>query len=94
VEGLERPLVKRSALALPHGLGVGYEPEPVEILPQRDLEFGTAARTIVIFNPEQHPPAVLTRNAPDVDRIHDMAQMQVSRRRRSKSRNEAATLRQ
>ena len=57
-------LIDRAALALPYDRTVGREAEPFEILEQRSLEFGAAARPVVVFDAQQHAAAVLARAKP------------------------------
>jgi hypothetical protein len=56
---------------------IGYEAEPVEIFENCLLEARTTANTVVILDAEEHASAKCTCDAPDVDGVHDVSQVQV-----------------
>jgi hypothetical protein len=86
----------RVAIRLPAGAragakGVGrkdirLESEPVEVLEQRPFVLRPATLAVVVFDAQQHPPAAHPRHAPDPDRVHDVAQVQIPGRRRGEPR--------
>ncbi len=57
---------------------VRLEAEPCEILEKSDLVLRTAADSIVVLQAKQHATAERTRDAPDVDRIDDMTEMEIT----------------
>ena len=59
---------------------VWLEAEPGEILEQRPLVVRAAADAIVIFDAEQDPTVERPRDAPDVDRVHDVSEVKVAGR--------------
>jgi len=56
---------------------IGYEAEPVEILEDRLLENRAAANAVVILDAEEYAATERTCDAPDVDGVHDVSQVQV-----------------
>ncbi len=64
---------------------VGNEAEPVEIFEQGALEPGSASNAIVVFDSEEHLSAQGPGDTPDVDRVHDVAEVQVPCRGRRES---------
>jgi leucyl/phenylalanyl-tRNA---protein transferase len=88
VKGL---LVNQWGLALPEqGLApeVGLEPEPVEILQKRGLVLRAAAEAIVVLDAQEHVTIERTGDAPDVDRVDDMPEVEIARRRRREACNQ------
>ena len=79
-----------SALALTEQGFIGEEPEPVEILDYGRFERRPAAMPIVILNAQQHAACRIAgaRHPPDVNRVDDVAEVQVAGRRRRKARDE------
>ena len=53
------------------------EPKPVQILEQSPLEGRPAPDAIVVLDAQDHAPAEGARESPDVDRVHDVSQVQV-----------------
>lgn len=84
---IERQGVHIVVLALPvdplsSAAGVSpQKPEPVEVLEDRPLELVAAAHPIVVFDTQHDRSAERPGEAPDVDRIHDMPEVQVPCRR-------------
>jgi leucyl/phenylalanyl-tRNA--protein transferase len=80
-QGRKGLLVDLWRVALPQeGLAsrVRLEAEPCEILEKSDLILGTTADSIVVFQAKQHAAAECARNAPNVDRIDDMTEMEIT----------------
>ena len=61
---------------------VGLESEPCEIVEKSRLVLGAAADAIVILDAQEHPAIERTRNAPDVDRVDDVPEVEVAGGRR------------
>jgi hypothetical protein len=57
---------------------VGLEPEPREILEERSFVLRTTADAIVILDTKQDSAAERANNAPDVDRVHHVPEMEVA----------------
>ena len=76
--------------------GVWYEAQPVEVLEEGEFEGRPTAPAVVVLDAEEHMPAQRARDAPDIDGVHDVAQVQVPcgrwgeacQRRSSKPRGE------
>ena len=69
---------------------VRLEAEPCEILEESDLVLRTTADAIVVFQAKQHATAERTRDAPDVDRIDDMSEVEIASGRWREARHGAA----
>src|SRR5205807_10658065 len=69
-------------LRLPADRPVPVEAEPREVLNDRRGVLGAAAGMIDVFEPQQKPPARLSRRPPAFERRADMPQMQVTCRAR------------
>lgn len=90
-QALERLLVDKRCITLPQQWlepEVGLESEPGEILQEGRFVFRTAADAIVILDAQQHAAIERPSDAPDVDRIDDMPEMEVARRRRREACNQ------
>ena len=72
------PIGRRPAAELVARPDVGHEAEPVEILEQRLLVLRPAALPVVILDPEQHRRAPCPRRLPDVERVGDVAEVEVA----------------
>src|SRR5436190_13211576 len=77
-KALERGVVDRFAVALPHHGRVGSEPEPCKILDDRCLELRTRPLTVVILDAEQHSPTFVARCTPDMEGIDDVADVEMT----------------
>jgi hypothetical protein len=82
---IQSPLIDVASFALPDERLVCGEPQPVEILKQRCFELRPAARSIVILNPQQHAATARARDAPDMDRVYDMPEVEITGRCRGES---------
>jgi leucyl/phenylalanyl-tRNA---protein transferase len=81
---VERLLVGKRCIALTQQWlesDVGHESEPGEILQNGRFVFRPAADAIVIFDAQQYAAIERPSDAPDVDRVDDMSEMEVARRR-------------
>jgi hypothetical protein len=56
---------------------IGNEAEPVEVFDQRALVVDAAADAIVILQSQQYLATCRPGDAPDVNGVHDVAEMQV-----------------
>src|ERR671931_1333320 len=74
------------AFALARRGTVPHEAEPVEIGDDGRLEFRATPLPIVVLDPKKNPPGV----APDVDRVHDVTEVQEPGRRRRETRYHGA----
>ena len=86
---LQRRFIDLWAIALPierGEAGVWHEAEPLEIFEQRPLELRAAADAVVILDAEVDTPVQCARDAPHVDRVHDVPEVQVPCRRGSEAR--------
>jgi leucyl/phenylalanyl-tRNA--protein transferase len=61
------------------------EAEPFEVFDDRGGELGPAPRAIVVFEAEQDAPVERLGEAPHVDRVHDVTEVQIPCRRRRKA---------
>ena len=76
----ERAFVDLLAFALTHerfAPAVGNEAEPVEILQERAFVLQTTSDAVVVLDSQQDFSATPAGDTPDVDGVHDMAQVQV-----------------
>ena len=62
-------------------VGLYRKTEPDEVLEHRALELAAAAHAVVVLDAEQDRAAERTRQAPDVDGVHEMPEVQVPCRR-------------
>jgi uncharacterized membrane protein len=85
-EPCDRILIHVRFVALAYGTGVWFEPEPREVFEESGVELRAAAQPVVIFDAEQDAAAERARKPPYVDRVHDVAEVQVPCRRGSKAR--------
>ena len=86
-----RVAIHRIALALPAlaragakrggRIPIGHESQPVEIVEQVALVRGTRALPIVVLDAQQHPPPERSGQAPDVDAIDDVPEVEMAGRR-------------
>ena len=60
------------------------EAEPREILEDRPLELDARALAIVILDAQQDLAVAIARRAPDVERVDDVAEVQITGGRRGK----------
>ncbi len=70
---------------------VRVESEPVEVVEQRRLECRPAADAIVILDAQQHAPVQRAGDPPDVNRVHDVPEVQVPCRGGRIARDRRAT---
>ena len=56
---------------------VRHEAEPVEVVEQRVLVVSAASRAIVVLDPQQDVAAERPRDAPHMDRVDDVAEVQI-----------------
>lgn len=87
---LQRSLVSRGRIALPEGRrpdpepadrsDVGDQTEPFEVVAQGCLELRPATLPIVVLDPKQYLAPESAGNAPDVNRIHHVTQVEIATR--------------
>ena len=71
-------------------MDVGNKSQPVQIVQHPALDVAPGALAVVIFDAQQDSPAERARQSPDVDRVHDMPEVQRASRRRSEPRQPLA----
>jgi hypothetical protein len=86
-ELIECGLIVREMLALAAYVLFPDDAEPVEVVVNRRLEFGPAARGIDVLDAQQKPSAELTRHVVIQERGISMAQMQISVRARREAQD-------
>ena len=94
-QGLQRLPIGRVPLTLPplaippakggRRKDVRLNAEPIELVEQRLFELRPAALPVVVLDAQQHVTVERARESPHEHGVHDMADVQVSRRRRSES---------
>ena len=85
----ERVLVDRVTLALTNERTIGNKSQPVEIVEDGLFVDSSASLPIVIFDAEQHGATGLTPcPVPHMDRVENVAEVQVARRRGRKARDD------
>ena len=90
-QAVQRALVRVGRLALPEQRqesSIRLESEPVEILENRGLVLRAAADAIVVLDAKQHASTERTSDTPDVDRVHDMPEVEEPRWRRREARDD------
>ena len=81
---IERSHVWRGVGPLSNGACIRLEPQPLEILQDRDVVLGPGAFAVVILDPKEDSASGGRRETPDPDRVGDVAEMEVPSRRRGK----------
>ena len=69
---------RRTAPELAGAADVRLESEPLQVLQRGGFVLGPASAPIVVLHPQQHATAERPGDAPDVDRVGDVTQVQVS----------------
>ena len=92
-EVLERRLIDRAALALTDRSVVGGKAEPVQILDDGPLVLRPAALPIVVLDAQQHAAACPAGDAPHVDGVDDVPEVEEPGRRGRESCDDLGTQR-
>ena len=79
-EPLDGRQVRRVVVRLAIGAVVGDEPQPIQVLEQRDLVLRAAARPVVVLDAQEDPPVGRARDAPGPDRVRHVTEVQESGR--------------
>ncbi len=77
---LEGGLIRGLVLALSQRTVVRHEPEPGEVLEKGRIVFGTAARPVVVLDPQEDRRIGSRCHPPDIDGIRDVTEMEIAGR--------------
>ncbi len=87
-EPLQRRLVPMPVVTLPVGrlpraelvrpALIGLESQPFQVFQDRRLVLGATAAAVMIFQTEEDPPPAGPRDTPDVNRVGNVSQVQVT----------------
>src|SRR6266540_111760 len=76
LERLERLSVDVSPVALTDWNSIGHKPKPIQIVEDGGLEFGPAALSIVVLDPQEYACITRARLAPDIEGIDDVSEVE------------------